>query len=142
MTAYQQWFRDTLRISSPKVKVSTAVTPSRGKRMGGLTSMETPSTLYTSQKQTPLTVRGSKGNFAHFQNKTIGEDSAGHILKNGIMVLGESPMKTIAIDLKPPRDSKITDPRLSECSTRYQQMLAQSVSSPRKSLDGTSNRSP
>lgn len=132
LTSYQQWFRDTLRISSPKM--GTAITTPKGHRIGGMASLETPSTLYTTPKQTPLTARGSKGNYNYFQNKTINEDSAGNILQNGIMVLGDSPMKTIAIDLKPPRDSKAgIEPRISECSTRYQQMLAHSPPSPKRS---------
>lgn len=88
-----------------------------------------------------MTARGSKGNYVNFQNKTINDEAAGSILKNGIMVLGDSPMKTIAIDLKPPRDSKLgIEPRISECSTRYQQMLVNSPPSPRRSPDVGMNR--
>lgn len=94
---YNQWFRDTLRFSNSKI--ATVATPSRAYRGQALVSMETPSTLYTTPKQTPLTARGSKGNEmyrAHQQsNKTINDKAAGNILKNGIKVLGESPMKTI-----------------------------------------------
>ena len=45
-------------------------------------------------------------------------------------------MKTIAIDFKDPRHSKVgVEPRISECSTRYQQMLVNSPPSPRRSPD-------
>lgn len=57
---YNQWFKDTLRVSSSKM--ATVTTPSRAYRGQGLLSMETPSTLYTTPKQTPLTARGSKAN--------------------------------------------------------------------------------
>lgn len=95
---YDQWFRDTLRMSN--TKMATVATPSRAYRGQALVSMETPSTLYTTPKQTPLTARGSKAHEqmykAHQQsNKTINDKAAGNILKNGIKVLGDSPMKTI-----------------------------------------------
>lgn len=101
---YNQWFKDTLRISNSKI--GTVNTPSRTYRGQALASMETPSTLYTTPKHTPLTARGSKAHDAAGQahqqsNKTINDHAAGNILKNGIKVLGESPMKTIQIDLTP-----------------------------------------
>lgn len=56
---YNQWFRDTLRVSNTKI-AKTIATPSRTHRGGqALQSMETPSTIYTTPKHTPLTARGS-----------------------------------------------------------------------------------
>ena len=55
---YNQWYRDTLRISN--TKIATVTTPSRAYRGQALASMETPATLYTTPKHTPLTARGSK----------------------------------------------------------------------------------
>ena len=50
-------------------------------------------------------------------------------------------MKTIAIDFKDPRHSKVgVEPRISECSTRYQQMLVNSPPSPRRSPEVVTNR--
>lgn len=96
-----------------------------------MASMGTPSTIYTTPKQTPLTARGtlSRGSKALDQTnattknttgndqsiKTINESAARNILKNGIKVLGESPMKTIQIDLTPARAEKI-EPRASKMS--------------------------
>ena len=88
-----------------------------------------------------MTARTGKCNYINFQNKTINDDAAGSILQNGIMVLGDSPMKTIAIDMRAPRDSKVgLEPRFSECSTRYQQMLMNSPPSPKRSPEVATNR--
>ena len=57
---YNSWFRDTLRSSNQKITMVN--TPSRSYRGQALVSMETPSTVYTTPKQTPITARGSKAN--------------------------------------------------------------------------------
>ena len=84
-------FQDTLQRSHPKINksINTHHTPSRAQRSIGnaLTSMETPSTVFTTPKQTPLTTRGGKyldqtksTNNKHRSIKTINDQAARNIL--------------------------------------------------------------
>ena len=108
--SYNQWFKDTLRTSNATMG-QAITTPSRTYRGPATHSIGTPSTIYTTPKhfisQNTDKVTTARSNKQHQQsNRTINDKEATKILENGIKVLGESPMKTIQIDLQPPKGSR------------------------------------
>ena len=97
---------DTQRSSNAtKDTLGQAITtPSRTYRGPTTHSIGTPSTIYTTPKNVVVSQQTDKITTArsklHQQsNRTINDKDATKILENGTRVLGESPMKTIQIDL-------------------------------------------